>query len=268
MDKISTFPGKPGHGTVRIHGFGACMIAGVPHPREDSFLHLALAQLSQTTGIAIESRLTSLQGFPTHKAAKHVKRALKESPDLLVVQLGSTDLTVNLTGSLRSRFLGSKPTSSPAASSGSVPSIPKPASGPLATFHHTFSQRLVQHLKLALCRLLRIKPVHGDESVYIPAIASVLDTALAAGTLPVLLAPFPHGDLVSDSWARRYTSLLEPLAREKGALFADTYHGLQDIPKEDLLLADQLHLSKLGHRRVAELLARTLHGTIPLGRPS
>lgn len=264
MDKIYSFPGNSTLRAVRINGFGACMIAGVPHAREESFFHLALLELSLATGIGIHSRLTSLQGFPTHKASKHVVRALKDAPDILVIQLGSTDLTTNLTGTIRSRLGGPSPISASASGSHIKPVGSPAATGPIGPYKTSSRRNAIQHLKFLLCKLLRVKPVHGDESVYIPAIASVLDAALAAGSVPVLLAPFPHGDLVSDSWARRYTQLLERLAQEKGAVFVNTYHGLLDIPKSELLLEDQLHLSKLGHRRVAELLAEALRGTAPL----
>ena len=109
MVREFTLPGAGLHASkLRIHGFGACMIAGTPHPLEESFFWRFATVLRDQTGFQIDTRIVSLGGFPTYKAVPHVKRALINAPDYVIIQLGSTDLTVSLNQYLL-RLLGRNP---------------------------------------------------------------------------------------------------------------------------------------------------------------
>lgn len=263
MNKAFSLPAEiPGCGAIKIHGFGACMIAGAPYAFEDSFFFLAAHRIRARTGMEIHAAVTSLSGFPCHKAARHVKRALDGNPEILLVQLGSTDLTTNLSRHIKNllrRGQPNSPSQKSKSSSGSKSlSNEAPALQGLGPCKISLLRRGIDRIKLVLCRALGVVPIHGDESVYIPAIESIIEAAAVHGTLPVILSPFPHGDPVSNSWAEKYSRLLKDLCARKGAIFVDTFHGLEDTPRYELLLSDRLHLSRLGHQKVAALIDETL----------
>lgn len=242
-----------------MHGFGACMIAGVPHPFEESFFWKFAAGLRQSTGLEIESRVVSLGGFPTYKAAAHVKRALVNNPDYVVIQLGSTDLTVSLNRHLRSLWSKNLRNGGDASSSTGA-SID--AMGP---FERSKTRAIIEFAKDCLCRMLFVSPIHGGASIYLSAIRQVLAEISRAGAKPILLAPFPHGDRVSNHWARRFTSQLAELAKSENVIFVDSFNGLIDIPLSDLLYSDRLHLTRIGHERVSALLVDALSSRLAIG---
>jgi len=225
------------------------MIAGTPHPFENSFFKKFTTVLGRNTGWEIESRVVSLGGFPTYKAAAHVKRALLNSPDFVIIQLGSTDLTVSLNRYFRSLGNNKIRSGGVEAASNNAPST-----GALGPFERGKGRAVIEFAKACLCRVLSVQPIHGGESAYMSAIRQVLAEIAVVGAKPVLLAPFPHGDRVSNDWARRFTIGLAELARKENVIFVDSYNGLSDIPLSELLYSDRLHLTRIGHERVADLL--------------
>lgn len=233
---------------ILLQGFGACMISGVPYGLEDSFFWQAAKQLSQRLGRTVHGRVNSYGGFPAHRAVAHVHRALADHPDFVVVQLGSTDLSVSLNYHVRSILTRGK-TPLPSAKAGCLSSVP---------FRRPVLRLGIELLKYGACRILNVAPFYGDLAKYLASMARAVESIQSAGAVPVLLAPFPHGDLVSDFWSRRFATGLRELANRKGAMYVDTYGGLTGIPRSQLLLSDRLHLSKLGHIRVAGLVASAI----------
>ncbi len=259
MVREFTLPGAGLHASkLRIHGFGACMIAGTPHPLEESFFWRFATVLRDQTGFQIDTRIVSLGGFPTYKAVPHVKRALINAPDYVVIQLGSTDLTVSLNQYLL-RLLGRNPRMGAESISRTNSVV-----GPMAPFERPTSRVLIELAKDLFCRALFVPPMHGREDVYVSSISQALREIVSVGSKPVLLAPFPHGDRVSNYWARRFTNQLAELAKNEGAIFVDSFNGLSDIPLTELLYSDRLHLTRIGHERVARLLADAISGELIL----
>ena len=249
MVREFTLPGAGLHAPkLRVHGFGACMIAGTPHSFEESFFYKFLEQLSQDIGLGIESRVVSLGGFPTYKAVAHVNRALAKNPEYVVLQLGSTDSAVSL-----KRHFGLMLNQTPRFGT-DVQSQSKFALNASGPFKQSKARKFVEFSKDYLCRILSVTPVHGGVEVYLPAIRQVVEKISEAGARPILLAPFPHGDRVSNRWAWRFTNLLAELAKNEDVIFVDTFNGLSDIPQAELLYSDRLHLTPIGHERIARLL--------------
>jgi lysophospholipase L1-like esterase len=238
----------------RVDGFGACMISGYPHLPEESFFSCFRELLEADLKAPVPHSTLSLGGFPISRVAKQLKKAIIGHPDFLLVQFGSTDITVSLKYSLLSRlgnqfhFSVKRPDSrSRSKSKSKAPTHMEP-------FRSSLARQSFELLKSGICRILSVEPIHGGASVYRESMEEICSGAYSGGAVPILLAPFPHGDRVSDSWARRYRDILEEIARIHHCIFVDTYRGLCDIPKEDLLLEDKLHLSLFGHRLVGKLI--------------
>jgi lysophospholipase L1-like esterase len=237
---------------LRIDGFGACMISGYPNlPQESFFFYFRELLEADLKGPVAHSTL-SLGGFPISRVAKQLKKAVAGHPDFLLVQFGSTDITVSLKQSLLSRLAHQFHYSVKLPGSGSKSKSKAPVN--MEPFRSSWGRRSFELLKLGLCRILSVEPIHGGASVYKESMEEICRGALSAGAIPILLAPFPHGDRVSDGWARRYRDILEKIARRHDCIFVDTYRGLCQIPKEALLLDDKLHLSLFGHRLVGKLI--------------
>lgn len=237
---------------ILLHGFGACMISGVPHGLEDSFFWLTAEELSRRLRRTVHGRVSSYGGFPAHRAVAHVHRALADHPDFVVVQLGSTDLSVSLNYHVRS-ILSRGKTPLPSAKAEL-----KKGCLSIAPFRRSAARLGIELLKYCACKILKVTPFHGGQDRYLASMATAVEAIQSSGAIPVLLAPFPHGDLVSDFWSRRFATGLHELANRKCALFVDTYGGLADIPRSQLLLSDRLHLSKRGHIRVAGLVVSVI----------
>jgi lysophospholipase L1-like esterase len=238
------------------------MIGGMPYRLKDAFFGQLLQLLQEHTGYAIEGKVVSLGGFPAHKAASHVKRALDPLPQYVVVQLGSTDIMVSVKHTLRKRLgLARKKEQRVPPQESGVPVCGDEE--PMTLYRTVAMQKLLDWVRQATCTLLRIQPMHGDEHVYLPAMEKVIVQIKQAGAVPVILAPFPFGDVVSHAWSGRFASLLRDLVRRHDAIFVDTYQGLAPYPWPELLLADGLHLSRLGHQKVAAMLLSAILAHLP-----
>lgn len=246
MDGVATNP-EGGQG-LRILGFGACMVGGVPHGSEKGFFSLFVQAAQESATVAIQHKTISLGGFPVQRSAVHLHRVLRWKPDLVVLQFGSTDITVDLRGHLLSRIRPNRPYS------------PRPSGLACSTspFAPTSRKRLEQFIKLQTVRALGVEPVHGGIGPYLGAMKQIASTLGDSGIEAVVLAPFPHGDSSSDHWARIYSSALESEARTGAFRFVDARPALETLPKSRLLLADGLHLSLEGHRILAEVLSDRL----------
>lgn len=260
-----------GPSILRVDGFGACMISGYPFTSEDSFFQEFVRRIQADIGMSVASSTLSLGGFPVSRAVMHRARAIRNHPDFLVLQFGSTDITVLFKESLLARLRCHFPTSGlkVKASAGSR-SRSKEACPRMGRYRSSLAREAFERVKSALCRVLRIEPVHGGYSTYKAAMENMCREFIGFGTMPILLAPFPHGVRASDRWAAEFVGILKEIALREGCIFVDTYNGLADVPKEDLLLDDNVHISKLGHQMVGALIytaareriLETIHGKL------
>jgi lysophospholipase L1-like esterase len=247
---------------ARIDGFGACMISGYPHQPEESFFSCFRELVEADLKAPVAHSTLSLGGFPISRVAKQLKKAVACHPDFLLVQFGSTDITVSLKHSLLTRLGQQFHFSVKHPGSGSKSKSKSKAPFHMEPFRSSLTRRAFELLKAGLCQVLSVEPIHGGAAVYREAMEGICRGARSAGAIPILLAPFPHGDSVSDSWARRFRDILEDIARSHDCIFVDTYRGLCQIPKEKLLLEDKLHLSLFGHRLVGKLIHEAAAGRI------
>ena len=77
--------------TMRIAGFGACMITGYPHKGAGMF-EVACGLVEKRLARPVLSIIASLGGFPAPRAEKYLKRRMFNfNPKYIVIQFGATD---------------------------------------------------------------------------------------------------------------------------------------------------------------------------------
>src|ERR1700688_2644660 len=77
--------------SLRIAGFGACMITGYPHEGAGMF-EVACGLVEQRLSRPVRSTIVSLGGFPAPRAEKYLKKKLFDfGPQYIVLQFGATD---------------------------------------------------------------------------------------------------------------------------------------------------------------------------------
>lgn len=224
------------------------MIAGVPFGEPASFFSKFMTLVRRDLGEGFDSRLVSFPGFPSQRAISHSHRIWKTQPDFLVIQLGSTNLTVDLVGTLQKRLGWRK-------SEFRVPPPARVVSETMGPCRIGWKRRCINVAKVGFCTALRIEPIHGGVEDYLRPMRKLLEETMDRGVVPLVISPFPHGDPVSNRWSIRYSLGLGKLCEEMGVAFIDSHQALSSIPLHQLLLADYLHLSEEGHR----VLANALH---------
>jgi len=180
---------------------------------------------------------------------------LKSRPDLVVLQFGTTDVGFNLGHRIRSRFARILNPGRPARGESKKPQKLDPNQG---AFRSSLIDDIFGRLKLSLCRLARIEPMHGGKDIYLKAMGEIMDAIVGAGAVPVVLSPFPHGDRTCHLWAGVFSQALKELTDSKGGIFVDALTALESVPKSEILLEDKFHLSRQGHRLLGERLALSL----------
>lgn len=230
------------------------MINGYPFDPGSSFFAQYLKRLGDAIQLPIESQVFSFGGFPVERASRFLHRVAKYEPQMVVLQFGSTDLTISLKNHLLPKMFRRVPLSSGSSSNSGK-------CRPHGAYRSTPMSRFQERIKFQLCRTLNVKPEFGDTQTFMLSIDRICSSLRASSIEPVVLAPFPHGDRTSNLWARKFSNALDDYTRSRQILFVDAHAELGKVPKETLLLSDKLHLSEQGHRILGELL---LEKTLPL----
>lgn len=232
--------------SLKLLGFGACMIKGYPLDSK-GFFYVAAEEVRAWTPMNVQADVLSFGGFPAHRAAKHLQsQAVPRSPDYLIIQFGSTDAACPLR---KSRVGAKRPRKATPA---------KPAS--------LFSIWRWQ-LRSAVCFVAKPEPISALD-VYLAAMESIVSGCIASSITPIVLSPFILGGAYSLRSAKAYTeSLKEMLHKFPEAIFIDCIVVLSQLPRAKALIADGVHLSELGHRRVGLALAAAILGDLQRSRP-
>src|ERR1700758_385956 len=94
--------------TLRVAGFGACMITGYPHEGGGMF-ETACGFVERRLSRPVQSAIFSLGGFPAPRAEKYLrKRVFDFNPQYVVIQFGATDAQCPIRGENRPNDHGSK----------------------------------------------------------------------------------------------------------------------------------------------------------------
>jgi hypothetical protein len=224
--------------TLRIAGFGACMISGYPHECGGLF-EVACALVEKELSRPIEPNLLTLRGFPAPRAEKYLKsKIVPSNPGYVVIQFGSVDAARPIRAKRRS--IGVAPTR--------WTNFGSPDAYTIARWH---MQSLVGFV-------WKTAPVTSLSS-YVTAIEHMVNDCISAGITPVVLSPFTFGSLHSLKNAVDYTNALWDLSsRVNRMIFIDCIRLLSKAPKSKVLLNDGMHLSRLGHNLIGEAIGQAI----------
>jgi lysophospholipase L1-like esterase len=247
--------------SLRIAGFGACMIAGYPLKGAGMF-EIACRLVEERLARPVQSTIVSLGGFSAPRAEKYLKKKLFEfNPQYIVLQFGATDAQCPI----RARGRPTDHRFSFIANSNCSPG----AAERMASYHSrpaTALSPLRWQLISAIGYLRRIEPVTPLSS-YIAAIERMVDDCRTAGIKTVLLSPFVYGSRYTMRKAIRYVDALHELhSRAEDMIFVDCVRVLANLPKSRILQHDGFHLSQLGQDLIGEAIAKSIMEDIVTGR--
>jgi hypothetical protein len=247
--------------SLRIAGFGACMITGYPHESAGLF-EVACGMVEKRLSRPVQSTIVSLGGFPAPRAQKYLKKNLFDfNPQYIVIQFGSTDAQCPIRAGSRRKDhcsnLSANSNSSPGAAQSATSYHSKPA---------TALSALRWELASVIGNLRKIETTTPLSS-YIAAIELMVDDCRSAGIKPVVLSPFVYGSRYTMKKAIPYVDVLRNLAsRAQDMMFVDCFRLLADFPKSSILQHDGFHLSRLGQNLVGEAVGKAIVEDILAGR--
>jgi lysophospholipase L1-like esterase len=239
--------------SVRIAGFGACMITGYPHKGAGLF-EVACGVVEKRLSRSVQSTIVSLGGFPAPRAEKYLKKKVFGfNPQYIVIQFGATDAQCPI----RAR---SRPTDRGAELSSDGNS--KPSAALKTTSYHGQPATALSPLRWQIASLIghlrKIEPITSLSS-YTAAIERMVDDCRSAGITPVVLSPFVYGSRYTMGKAIPYVDALHELhSRAQGMIFVDCANLLANFPKPMILQHDGFHLSRAGHNLVGEAIGQAI----------
>jgi len=229
--------------SLRIAGFGACMIGGYPH-ESGGLLEVACALVEKNLSVPVKSHIFTLGGFPAPRAEKYLKRRIFSfDPNYLIIQFGSTDASCPLRAKTRA--------------TGSIPQL---GASPSAAAIRLPSARSILRWEIQsiIARFYRPSAITSLPS-YVAAIEHMVDDCISVHITPIVLSPFIYGSRYSTENAVNYTSALRQLFLGMNqVLFIDCVELLSHFPKSKLLLNDGFHLSRFGHDLIGEAIGRAI----------
>ncbi len=238
--------------TLRIAGFGACMITGYPHQGAGLF-EVACGAVQERLARPVLSTVVSLGGFPAPRAEKYLRKKLFGfGPDYIVIQLGATDAQCPIRAA-------SRPTNRGTPCTDSHSSV---GSAHYASSYHAQPARafspLRWHLASAIGHLRRIEPITPLPS-YVAAILRMVDECRSEDIRPVVLSPFAYGSGYTTKKAAAYVDALRELHnKSQDMIFVDCFGLLAGVPKIRILQHDGFHLSPLGHNIVGQAVGKAI----------
>ncbi len=185
--------------TVRIAGFGACMISGYPH-EGGGLLEVACSLVEKELSRPIEINVLTLPGFPAPRAVKYLNsKIVPFDPDYVVFQFGSTDAA----RPIRNRH-------SPTVSTSDGRAFARPTSLALAPAFRapTLLSTVRWHTQSLGGFFWKTAPVTSLSS-YVNAIEHMVSDCISAEITPVVLSPFIFGSFHSRRSAATYTTPCE-----------------------------------------------------------
>jgi len=262
MKTLRPFPNKsfPAVSSLRIAGFGACMITGYPHERAGLF-ETACGFVEKRLSRSVQSTIVSLGGFPAPRAEKYLRKKVFDfNPQYIVIQLGATDAQCPIRA-------GSRPTDHDSDIGANNESSTSPALR--TTSYHAQPATALSLLRWQIASLIgylrRTEPI-TPLSFYIAAIERMVEDCRSAGIKPVVLSPFVYGSRYTMKRAIPYVDALRQVhSRAQGMIFVDCVRLLADFPKSTILQHDGFHLSRVGHNLVGEAIGQAIVEDITSG---
>jgi hypothetical protein len=236
--------------SLRVAGFGACMITGYPHKGAGLF-EVACRFVEKSLSRPVQSTIVTLGGFPATRAEKHLKRKVFDfNPQYIVIQFGATDAQCPI----RARSRPTDRCSKRSTDGGSKPSA--------ALRFHSQPATALSFLRWEIASLIghlrKIEPI-TPLSLYIAAIERMVDDCRSAGITPVVLSPFVYGSRYTMRKAIPYTNALHELhSRAQDMIFVNCVSLLANFPKSMILQNDGFHLSLVAQNLVGEAIGQAI----------
>jgi hypothetical protein len=246
-DRMRTYQSSrecdPSVPSLRVAGFGACMISGYPHQGGGLF-EIACGLVEKNLLQRVQASFVSLGGFPAPRAVKYLKSTvLGLDPLYVVLQFGATDAQCPMRA-------GSRRTNSARSETSNDRS------------YHRQPVTALSPLRWELVSLLgylrKTEPITPLPS-YIAAIGHMVDDCRSAGATPIVLSPFIYGSRYTMRRASSYSDALQELySGARDVIFVDCVRLLANFPKRIILQHDGFHLSPLAQTLVGEAVGRTI----------
>jgi hypothetical protein len=246
-DRMRTFqPSReydPSVPSLRIAGFGACMISGYPH-QDGGLFEVACGFVEKSLLRPPQASFLSLGGFPAPRAVRYLKsRVLSLNPLYVVLQFGATDAQCPMRAASRR--------TNPAQSESSVD---RSYQGQPVTALSSLRWEIASLLGY----LRKTEPITPLTS-YIAAIEHMVDDCRSAGATPIVLSPFIYGSRYTMRRASSYSGALQEMyADARDVIFVNCVRLLASYPKRLILQHDGFHLSALAHTLVGEAVGRAI----------
>lgn len=233
---------------MRVVGFGACMINGVPFKPEDSFFQKFIENL-ENNGTNIDfSKVISLEGFTINRAKKYFsKKVLSLNPDLVILQFGSTDCFVDLKKNLYKNFKIMKKFKN---QNGSKEISKYPIDNNINSKLTSICKFII---KLLLIKLFNSTP-RTTLNDYIESLEYIINECNSLNIELMILSPFVIGDIVSNMYAKKYTMNIYNLNHMHSFIFVNCHSLLIKHNIQDVLLKDGVHISTKSHLLIADLM--------------
>jgi lysophospholipase L1-like esterase len=243
---------NPTDTSLRIVGFGACMISGYPH--KSGLFETACELVEKTLSRPVRSTVVSLGGFPAPRAERYLKSKVFDfNPHYVVIQFGATDALPPIRAGSRPRNRSSKPRTNSTLR-------PKLAFS-TDTYHSrpaTIFSALRWEVACLIGQLRKIEPI-TPLTEYTASIERMVISCRSAGITPVVLSPFIYGSRYATRNAVRYTRALHELhSNAEDMILVDCVHQLANFSKTAILQHDGFHLSRLGQDLVGEAIGQAI----------
>jgi lysophospholipase L1-like esterase len=239
--------------SLRIAGFGACMINGYPHKSAGLF-EIACGVVEKGLSRPVQSTIVSLGGFPAPRAEKYLKKKVFGfNPQYVVIQFGATDAQCAIRARNRTTDRGAE-----LRGDGNS----KPSAALKTASYHGQPATALSLLRWQIASMIghfrKIEPITPLSS-YTAAIGRMVDDCRSAGITPVVLSPFVYGSRYTTAKAIPYVDALHELhSRVQGMILVNCASLLANFPKPMILQHDGFHLSRVGHNLVGEAIGQAI----------
>ena len=232
---------------IKLLFAGGCQVAGYPADESRAFPALA-GQMLARAGFRLEVHTLPYLRLPHRR--RLIAKCKEVEPDVLVLQLGHSELNVRLSTHLRSLW-GSRKRHAHSEDSTIPANLVK---GPIGFY-------IKAGLKRGIDFCLR-HPLVDFESLDARWEALLGDVEKCRIPSVVLLSPLPAADLTAMYYRRRALPLFRRIAMENGCSFVDllaaTPRGMARHFGLDDYYFDAIHVGEGGQRAVGEALASHL----------
>ena len=231
---------------MKIVGFGACMLRGYPLGEKYSFFSLLTDQMEKSSRVPIEKSIVPLDGVPLIRAIKYFEsKILSLNPDVLILQFGNQDVSVQLGKYLRNKF-------KPVSVLEDVVSKNFKSQLDIKPYEVKLSISIMLFLKYAIGRAFNIGPTNGALEESANAVVKISKICNENRIKLVVLSSFPSNDFLHNLYGRYYAFMLNSLSTKHNYVFVDLHEILKRYDNSHILLSDGCHLSILGHKIVMQ----------------